>query len=198
MTRPDVSNADTDGAANPETVTLVDLQDRVVGKAEKLKAHREGLLHRAFSVVVFDAQHRILLQRRHVDKYHSGGLWSNTACGHPRPSEIVADAAARRLYEEMGITCDLTHQFGFVYRADVEDGLVEYEYDHVFFGRYDRDPTPDETEVEEWRWAAPTEIASDLADQPEAYTYWFRVLFRRLAASEKYGMIGGHSSKGSS
>lgn len=198
MTRSEVPSAETDGAANLETVILVDLQDRVVGEAEKLKAHREGLLHRAFSVVVFDDRHRILLQRRHVDKYHSGGLWSNTACGHPRPSEILADAAARRLYEEMGIRCELTHQFGFVYRADVDGGLVEYEYDHVFFGRYDGDPTPDEAEVEEWCWSPPSEIASELAEHPDAYTYWFRVLFRRLAASENYRVIGGHSSGESS
>lgn len=189
MTRVDVSSESQKDAGHVETVTLVDLQDRVVGTSEKLKAHREGLLHRAFSVVVFDRHDRILLQRRHADKYHSGGLWSNTACGHPRPSEVPDEAATRRLYEEMGFTCELTYQFSFVYRANVEAGLIEYEYDRVFFGRYDGDPLPNEREVEEWRWSAPIEIAFDLAERPYAYTQWFNILFSHLAASDYSNLI---------
>lgn len=186
------------GDVHLETVTLVDLQDRVVGKSEKLKAHEEGLLHRAFSVLVFDADDRILLQRRHTDKYHSGGLWSNTACGHPRPTEMTAAAAARRLYEEMGIACELTYEFGFVYRANVARELVEYEFDHVFFGRYNGDPVPDKSEVEEWRWSTPIEIAFDLAERPYAYTQWFQILFSHLAATDYSGLIVDRSAGRSS
>ncbi len=174
---------------NVEYVTLVDLNDRIIGKAEKMKAHRDGLLHRAFSVMVVDSHGRFLLQQRHADKYHSGGLWSNTACGHPRPHEVLDEAAGRRLYEEMGIRCALNHRFGFVYKVNVERGLTEYEYDHVFFGRYDGDPKPDPLEVAEWRWSTPTEIAFDLAGCPDAYTYWFRILFSHLTASDAIGRV---------
>ncbi len=198
MTKVDALSARAHDSANEETVTLVDLQDRVVGRSEKLRAHREGLLHRAFSVLVFDAQDRILLQRRQVDKYHSGGLWSNTACGHPRPTESLAAAAGRRLYEEMGITCDLTHQFSFVYRAAFEQGLVEYEYDHVFFGRYNGDPTPDAEEVADWRWAAPIDVAFDLAERRHMYTYWFRILISHMASSEHSNLIVENSFSRSS
>lgn len=164
-----------------EYVTLVDTGDRVVGRAEKMHAHREGLLHRAFSIMLYDSESRILLQRRHPSKYHSGGLWSNTACGHPRPDEPTLAAAERRLMEEMGVSCDLNHQFGFIYRAEVEDGLTEYEYDHVFTGLFDGDPTPDDSEVEGWKWVEPEELARDVARSPRRYTYWFRLLLYSLA-----------------
>jgi isopentenyl-diphosphate Delta-isomerase len=162
----------------PEQVILVDEQDRELGACEKLRAHREGALHRAFSVFVFDSAGRLLLQRRAAGKYHSGGLWSNTACGHPRPGEETRAAAARRLREEMGFGCELREAFVLAYRAEVGGGLVEHELDHVFVGRFDGEPAPDPAEADGWRWAAPDELARDLAARPGDYSYWLHAALR--------------------
>ena len=121
-------------------LVAVDAHDRPTGTVHKIRAHREGILHRAFSIFVFDDADRLLLQRRALRKYHSGGLWSNTCCSHPRPGEQVLDAAHRRLREEMGFDCALDTAFSFVYRAELEGGLVEHEYDHVLLGRLAGDP----------------------------------------------------------
>jgi isopentenyl-diphosphate delta-isomerase len=153
-------------------VVLVDERDRETGTAPKLDAHRSGALHRAFSVMVFDRHHRVLLQRRARDKYHSGGLWANTCCGHPRPGESVVEAARRRLMEEMGIGADLRPVGTFTYRARLGD-LEEHEFDHVLVGRYDGDPRPDPAEVEAWRWVAPADAAAELAAFPERFAVWF-------------------------
>ena len=157
-----------------ERVILVDEQNRALGTAEKLSAHAEGRLHRAFSVFVFDRAGRLLLQRRARAKYHSGGLWSNTACGHPRPLEPTAAAARRRLREEMGFDCELTEAFGFVYRAELDNDLVEHEYDHVFVGTFDGEPAPDPSEVEGWRWLSVGELRRELREHPRDFTYWLR------------------------
>ena len=168
----------------PEYVTLVDVQDRPIGRVEKLRAHREGLLHRACSVVVFDGSGAMLLQRRHPGKYHSGGLWSNTCCTHPRPGESAASAAKRRLYEEMGMRAVvLRPAFTFVYRAAVSPDLVEHEYDHVFTGCSDEVPDPHGEEVIDWRWSFPKEIQEELAQNPSRYSCWFPPLFERLRAN---------------
>ena len=158
-----------------EQLIYVDEQDRELGSGGKMLAHQEGLLHRAFSVFVFDAAGRLLLQKRAASKYHSGGLWSNTACGHPRPGEETGAAARRRLREEMGLDCELSEAFAFRYRAEFDNGLVEHEYDHVFFGRHEGDPAPDPSEVEDWRWASPDELSRDLQANPQHYTYWLRL-----------------------
>ena len=118
-----------------EQVILVDQQDREIGVAEKLEAHRKGKLHRAFSVFLFNAKDEMLLQQRAAEKYHSGGLWTNTCCSHPRPGEPTEAAARRRLREEMGISCNLNKAFDFIYRAEFDNGLIEHELDHVFIGR---------------------------------------------------------------
>src|SRR5205085_4273578 len=135
-----------------EQVILVDECDRELGVSEKLQAHRAGALHRAFSIFIFDADKRLLLQKRAQTKYHSAGLWSNTACGHPRPGEPTEAAAHRRLREEMRFDCALRPAFQFLYRAELSGGLVEHEYDHVFVGEFDDEPVPDRAEVEDWRW----------------------------------------------
>jgi isopentenyl-diphosphate delta-isomerase len=155
-------------------VILVDDCDREVGVREKLGAHREGLLHRAFSIFVFDSEKRLLLQKRAAAKYHSGGLWSNTCCGHPRPGETTVAAARRRLREEMNFDCELREAFAFVYRAEV-GALVEHEYDHVFVGVYDGEPAPDESEVEEWRHVSMAELRRDLRAEPSRYSRWLRL-----------------------
>lgn len=163
-----------------EYVVLVNERDEEVGVQEKLRAHVEGKLHRAFSVFVFNEQGQLLLQQRHPAKYHSGGLWSNTCCSHPRPGEPVAEAAQRRLQEEMGIACALDRRFGFVYRSRLDGGLYEHEYDHVFVGRYDGAPAPHCDEVAHWRWVHPEALRADVAAHPGRYTYWFRLVYERV------------------
>lgn len=160
-------------ASFSERVILIDESDREIGSAEKLDAHRKGLLHRAFSVVVWDASGRQLLQRRADSKYHSGGLWTNTCCGHPRPGEPVAAAAARRLEEEMGFTCPL-EWLGIVgYRADVGNDLIEHEIVHVFRARYDGAVVPDPAEVAAYKWCGLDSIQRDVAAAPGQFTAWF-------------------------
>lgn len=163
-----------------EHVILVDRHDNELGVEEKLTAHRTGRLHRAFSVLVLNDAGAMLLQRRADGKYHSAGLWSNTCCSHPRPGEGTAEAARRRLREEMGFECDLEPVHDFIYRAEVGGGLVEHEYDHVFLGRWNGEPRPDPDEVGDWRWVPLPALRREVARQPSHFTYWFRVALREL------------------
>ncbi|HVH12289.1 MAG TPA: isopentenyl-diphosphate Delta-isomerase [Longimicrobium sp.] len=162
-----------------ERVVLVDEDDAEVGTLEKQRAHAEGRLHRALSVFVLNPRGELLLQRRAAGKYHSGGLWTNACCSHPRPGEPVDLAARRRLREEMGIDCVLEPAFAFTYRAEVGGGLVEHEYDHVFLGRFEGDPLPSTDEVDAWRWVPADTIRDELAAAPERFTPWFRLVFSR-------------------
>ncbi|MBK8004525.1 MAG: isopentenyl-diphosphate Delta-isomerase [Gemmatimonadetes bacterium] len=159
-----------------EQVILVDPDNRPIGRLEKLRAHQEALLHRAFSVFVFDGRGRVLLQRRALGKYHSGGRWSNTCCGHPRPGEDTASAAVRRLGEEMGFTCPLEQRFDFSYRARVGHGLMEHEHDTVFVGRYDGPLAPNPDEVAEWRHVAVPALLGELRRAPNRFTVWLRII----------------------
>lgn len=161
-------------ASDHELVVLVDSADTQVGVLDKMEAHRFGALHRAFSVSVSDAEGRLLLQKRALGKYHSGGLWTNTCCGHPRPGEGILAAARRRLMEEMGFDCTLKPLFRTSYRARVSNGLVENELVHVFGGRFGATPRPDPAEVEDWRWESVPVIAADVTRHPERYSVWFR------------------------
>jgi isopentenyl-diphosphate Delta-isomerase len=163
-----------------ERVILVDASDRAVGEANKMAAHREGLLHRAFSVFVLDADDHVLMQRRASGKYHSGGLWANSCCSHPRPGEGVEEGALRRLKEEMGFVCDVTLVGAVLYRADVGGGLVEHEYDHILIGRWTGVPSPDPAEVEEWRWVGVTELRRWVLERPETLAPWFAMAFQKL------------------
>lgn len=174
-----------------EQVIVVDASDAELGAADKLPVHREGILHRAFSVFVLNGRGQILLQRRADGKYHCGGLWSNTCCGHPRPGEETAGAARRRLQEEMGIDCDLTRVFSFTYRAELGNGLSEHEIDHVFAGRYDDDPEPDPAEVGEWRWLDATALRREMEHDPSAFTPWLAEALRGLLAHPlPHGSLG--------
>lgn len=164
----------------PERVVLVDHNDISIGTAPKLDAHVDALLHRAFSVFVFNRSGEVLLQRRAEAKYHSAGLWSNTCCSHPFPDESTMAAALRRLREEMGFECRLRSAFSFVYRADVGNGLVEHEYDHVFIGHSEMTPLPDPAEVAEWKWMSPEQLSTELRLHPGRYTYWLRVAWEEL------------------
>lgn len=173
-----------------EELILVDADDRELGVGEKMEVHLSGALHRAFSVFIFDGRGRLLLQKRAADKYHSAGLWSNTACGHPRPGEATHAAARRRLREEMGFECELRRAFEFVYRAELDGSLVEHEYDHVFVGSCEAEPAPDPSEVEEWRWVSMGELRRGLRDEPHLYSRWLKLAvegdqWRGLAAQSE-------------
>ena len=165
-----------------DRVILVDDRDRPIGTAEKLAAHRDGRLHRAFSVLVLNERGEMLLQRRAAGKYHSAGLWSNTCCSHPRPGEETESAAHRRLREEMGFDCPLEPAGALVYRADVGGGLVEHEYDHLYLGRFDGEPVPAPEEASAWRWVDPGALRREVAERPERFTPWFRLALRDLDA----------------
>lgn len=170
------------GSTGLERVILVDERDRELGSEEKLEVHRSGELHRAFSIFVFDDADRLLLQRRALAKYHSGGLWSNTCCGHPRPQEPVVAAARRRLHEEMGFDCPLQPAFTFIYRARLTNDLTEHELDHVLVGRFSGRPSPDPAEIAEWRAAPVAEVVSDTMANPEAYSVWFPTALEGLVS----------------
>ncbi len=164
-----------------ELITLVDSNDKVIGGEEKINVHRKGLLHRAFSVVIFTPDYeKTLLQKRHPGKYHSGGLWTNTACGHPRFGENTLQAAHRRLKEEMGFDTALEEIFSFHYYKKFDNGLVENEVDHVFIGEYEGFVSPEPTEVIEYKWINITDLQQELKQSPEKYTYWFRILWDKL------------------
>lgn len=167
----------------PDQVILVDTDDVPIGFEDKLRAHREGKLHRAFSVFVLNTAGELLLQRRAVDKYHSGGLWSNTCCSHPRPGENTVAAAHRRLREELGFDCPLRPLYRFIYRAELDGGMIEHECDYVLVGQYDGDPVPDPVEVSDWSWATPAAIALALETEPAHFTFWFRLAFGRFMES---------------
>jgi isopentenyl-diphosphate delta-isomerase len=156
-----------------EQVILVDREDRAIGIAPKLEVHRSGVLHRAFSVLIYDGKGRLLLQRRNRGKYHSGGLWSNACCGHPRPDEHVMAAARRRLQEELGFDCDLLPVRTFIYRADVGAGLIEHELVHIFSGCWRGRVLPDPDEVEAYAWRVLESVHREVAENPTAYTAWF-------------------------
>lgn len=163
-----------------QQVILVDESDRALGTSEKMAAHEAGVLHRAFSIFLFDARGRWLLQQRHPGKYHSGGLWTNTCCSHPGPGELTEVAARKRLRQEMGIEAEIAPAFQFRYRAELDNDLIEHELDHVFLGDFEGVPAPDPVEVSDWRWIPESELLDDLSRQPEAYTYWFRVAVPRI------------------
>lgn len=163
-----------------DEVILVDEQDNETGSMQKMKAHELGLLHRAFSVLLFNDKDELLLQQRAFDKYHCAGLWTNTCCSHPRPGEPVQAAAIRRLKEEMGIECDLIKNFGFIYKASFNNGLTEHEYDHVFTGRFSAIPLINKNEVADWKYIPVDALKKDMARNPNSYTPWFTIIIAKL------------------
>jgi len=161
-----------------EKVILVNRKDDQLGLMGKMEAHRKGLLHRAFSVFVFNNKGEMLLQQRALDKYHSPGLWTNTCCSHQREGESNVGAGKRRLEEEMGFSCELEEMFWFIYKAGFDNGLTEHELDHVMKGHYDQDPVINEDEVASFRWMLPEAVRRDIAEHPELYTEWFKIIFK--------------------
>ena len=156
---------------------LVDERDAELGLMEKMQAHKEGRLHRAISIFIFNTKNEMLLQKRAAGKYHSPGLWTNACCSHPRSNEHVKMTAIRRLREEMGMSAPLQQKFSFIYKADMKNGLIEHEYDHVFTGITDEQPLPDPSEVADWKYISLKELKADLEKNPSLYTAWFRICF---------------------
>lgn len=163
-----------------EHVILVNEQDQQVGIMEKMAAHIVPRLHRAFSIFIFNSKGELLLQQRALSKYHSPGLWTNTCCSHPRNGETLEQATARRLQEEMGMTCEMHEVFTFIYKAPVGLGLIEHEFDHVWFGQSDDTPVINTEEVESYRYMNLDDIAEDLKQHPESYTEWFKISFDEI------------------
>lgn len=162
-----------------EKVILVDAQDNELGTMNKLEAHQKGLLHRAFSVFVFNDQNELMIQQRAWHKYHSGGLWTNTCCSHPRPNEVLETGIHRRMREEMGFDCPINYAFKFLYKADLDHGLIEHELDHVFIGHYNGAPKLNPEEACDWKFMSIEAIEKQMRLSPEKYTEWFKIIMKQ-------------------
>ena len=160
-----------------EKVILVDENDNQVGVMPKLEAHQKGLLHRAFSIFIFNSKYELLLQKRASSKYHSGGLWTNTCCSHPREGEEILDAAKRRLIEEMGIDTSLRKVHDFIYKAELDNDLTEHEFDHVLYGIYNEDPIINKDEADDFKWIDMDSLNEDIKTNGNNYTIWFKIAF---------------------
>lgn len=163
-----------------EQVVLVNEQDQPLGVMEKMQAHKEGALHRAVSVFIFNKHGHLLLQKRAANKYHGAGLWTNTCCTHPRQGETYLACAQRRLQEEMGFKAELQHQFWFRYKSEVENGLIENELDHVFFGEYNGDVKLNPNEVEDCTFVPLVKVFTDAKNHPDRYSIWFRIIIDKF------------------
>ena len=165
-----------------QQVILVNEQDEPTGTMEKIAAHKKGLLHRAFSVFIFNSKGELLLQRRALNKYHSGGLWTNSCCSHPEPGEETPAAAQRRLQEEMGFTSPLEKIFDFIYKAEFDNGLTEYEFDHVFAGEYEGTIEYNKEEVMDYCYKSLRDVRSSLKEHPQKFSSWFQLAFPKTEA----------------
>ncbi len=161
-----------------EQVVLVDTQDNAIGLMPKMEAHEKAVLHRAFSVFVFNDKGELMLQQRAATKYHSPLLWTNTCCSHQRDGETNIEAGKRRLQEEMGFVTELEEVFWFVYKAPFDNGLTEHELDHVMVGKYNEVPLINTEEVENYKWMPLDAVKKDIEKQPEIYTAWFKIIFK--------------------
>ena len=161
-------------------VILVDELDNKVGLMEKIEAHEKALLHRAFSIFIFNSKNELMLQQRALNKYHSPGLWTNTCCSHQRDGETNVEAGKRRLMEEMGFTSDLEETTSFIYKAPFDNGLTEHEYDHVLVGYFNGKPIINKDEVADWKWMSLELVKEDIQINPDAYTAWFKIIFHKF------------------
>jgi isopentenyl-diphosphate Delta-isomerase len=163
-------------------VVLVDENDVAIGMMEKIEAHQKALLHRAFSVFIFNEKNEMLLHQRALGKYHSAGLWTNACCSHPQQNENVVQAATKRLQEEMGFVTPIAKAFDFIYKASFDNGLTEHEFDHVFIGKYDGKIEPNTDEVESYQFLNTAEIEKELKENPTKFTVWFAIAFPKVLA----------------
>ena len=161
----------------PQELILVDEENNIKGYGEKLEVHKKGLLHRAFSIFVVNENGELMLQKRAIEKYHSGGLWANTCCSHPLKGEEREDTIHKKLVQEMGFDCDLEPLFKFIYRAELDNNMIEYELDQVYIGFYEDDPKPNPEEVCEWKWMDVEMLKNDMQRSPEIYVYWLKAAF---------------------
>ncbi|MFH1445673.1 MAG: isopentenyl-diphosphate Delta-isomerase [Nanoarchaeota archaeon] len=168
-----------------ENVILIDENDQEIGTEKKMQVHREGKLHRAFSIFVFNSKGEMLIHQRAKSKYHCGGLWTNACCSHPRPGEVLDEAIHRRLKEEMGFDTDLKRIFSFTYKIKFDNGLFEHEHDHVFIGSFDGEPSANPKEVDDWKWVSAEELERDVQENPDKYTYWFKEALKRVISYMK-------------
>jgi isopentenyl-diphosphate delta-isomerase len=159
-----------------EKVILVDEHDNVIGTMDKMEAHQKGVLHRAFSILVFNSKGEMLLQKRSKGKYHSGGLWTNSCCSHPGLHESIEESARRRLKHEMGIDLEPEFAYKFLYKSNVGNNITEHELDHVFTGVYDGIPSINTDEVEDWKFVNLTDLRRDIETNPDNYTTWFKLI----------------------
>ncbi len=166
-----------------EKVILVNQKDEPIGLMPKMEAHEKGLLHRAFSVFIFNEKKQLMLQQRALSKYHSPGLWTNTCCSHQREGETNIEAGKRRLQEEMGFTAELEDTISFIYKAPFDNGLTEHEFDHILVGNYNEAPNLNAEEAEDWKWMDLEEIKKDMEFNPSAYTEWFKIIFEKYYQS---------------
>ena len=169
-----------------QLVIIVDQDDRPLGVEEKLAAHQLGLLHRAFSIFLINHEKKFLLQKRAANKYHSGGLWTNTCCGHAIPDEEIKKTAVRRLKEEMGISCDFEHLFSFQYKVVLHNSLTENEIDHVYIGSFNGLPALNTDEAEDYRWVGLPEIVAEIEQSPDNFTYWFKEIVSNKIFTNKF------------
>ncbi len=163
-----------------EKVVLVNEKDEKIGLMPKMEAHEKALLHRAFSVFVFNDKNELMIQQRAMHKYHSPGLWTNTCCSHQRDGENNIDAGKRRLQEEMGFSTNLKETTSFIYKAPFDNGLTEHEYDHMLVGKYNDDPNINPDEVAAWKWMSMEAIEKDMKENPSIYTEWFKIIFEKF------------------
>ena len=168
-----------------EKVILVDEEDNQIGLMPKMEAHLKGKLHRAFSIIIFNSDRKILLQKRASTKYHTPNLWSNTCCSHQREDEDNIDAGKRRLNEEMGFVTNLYNFSSFIYRVEFSNGLIEHENDHIMLGIFDGTPKPNPNEVDEWKWIDIDILAEDMQINPDHYTAWFMIIMNNYYESLK-------------
>ena len=168
-----------------QEIILVNEKDEEIGIGEKIKVHKKGKLHRAFSIFVFNFKGELLLQQRAKEKYHSGGLWSNTCCSHPRPNEILKDAIHRRLKEEMGFDCELKEVFNFIYQEKLDNELIEHEFLHVFIGKFDGKVVLNKNEAMDYKWISVDELKQDINKNSERYTCWFKIAFEKYLEIHK-------------
>lgn len=160
-----------------EKVILVNEKDEQIGLMPKMEAHEKALLHRAFSVFVFNKDGELMIQQRAKGKYHSPGLWTNTCCSHQREGESNIEAGKRRLQEEMGFSTELKDTISFIYKAPFDNGLTEHEFDHILVGYYDGNPVLNPEEVHDWRWMPLEDLKNDMEHNPKLYTEWFKIIF---------------------
>lgn len=163
-----------------EKVILVNEEDQQIGLMPKMEAHEKALLHRAFSVFIFNDNNDLMLQQRALNKYHSPGLWTNTCCSHQRDGETNIEAGKRRLQEEMGFVVDLQETLSFIYKAPFDNGLTEHEFDHVLLGKFNAEPVINLDEVAAWKWMPLEAVKNDISLYPELYTEWFKVIFDKF------------------